>query len=125
MKYSADAYATAFWAVYTAHGAKQDAKLIERLTHLLRRTGDIHSADSIVRAIERRAAGAQGGRNVVVEFARQPTPIQLTALRAVMQSHDIIEVRTRPALVAGMRVSINGEYEYDGSLQRKLEKLFG
>jgi F0F1-type ATP synthase delta subunit len=38
--------------------------------------------------------------------------------------HDVVEEEIDPSLVAGMKVVVNDERVFDGSLKAKLDKLF-
>jgi F0F1-type ATP synthase delta subunit len=42
----------------------------------------------------------------------------------MVKKDDVVVERIDPALVAGMKMTVNDEEQFDGSLQRKLASLF-
>ena len=111
MKYAPHIYARAFLEV------KPDP---EKFLSVVLKNGDYERLDKIVEAIEMREVQAHGGRIVELEFAR----ISELAKKFKFSSHDRVHTKINPSLVAGVRVTVDGEQELDVSLQRKLNKLF-
>ena|SRR3989338_3990644 len=111
MKYSPAVYAKAFWEV------RPDA---ERFLNVVHKNGDFSRVDKIVAALEAIATHEQGGRMINLEFARETE----LAEKFKFKSHDHVRVAINPALVAGVRITIDGEQELDQSLQRKLNTLW-
>src|SRR3989344_1754355 len=104
MKYSAAMYARAFLET------KPDVK---RFLEVVAKNGDFSRIDGIVAAIERHAVHAAGGRMIELEYARSSAVSEEFKFRAKDQVHTSIS----PSLVAGVRVTIDGEKELDMSLQ--------
>ncbi|MBI2055511.1 MAG: F0F1 ATP synthase subunit delta, partial [Candidatus Sungbacteria bacterium] len=99
-------------------------EIIKRFARLLAKTGDIGRAEKIAAAVEKLTVKAKGGRWVTVEFAR---PIEAKIKRRITKifsTKDKIEEKINPGLVAGVRVTLDSEKEFDNSFQRKLKKLF-
>lgn len=115
MKYSPEIYARAFWE------AKPDAKKFLSVVH---KNGDAHRLDKIVEALERYAAHQHGGRMVTMEFARVADTELVKKLQEKFTGKDHIRTTLNPALVAGVRVTIDGEQELDVSFQRKINNLW-
>jgi|SRR3989344_3555991 len=117
MKYAPDTYARAFWETLSAQAGKPEPK---QFVEVVAKNGDFSRIDRIVAAIEKHAVHAQGGRMVELEFARSSAVSQ----KFKFSAKDRVHTSINSSLVAGVRVTIDGERELDLSLQRKLQKLF-
>ena len=120
MRYSPQVYAAAFLAA-TRGGA---ADSIHRLLELVREHGDLRKLPVILEAVEQSVAEEGGGHRVVVESARELTEENLHEITAKFTNRDIVRTEVTPALLAGVRVTVDGEWVVDASLERKLRKLF-
>lgn len=115
MKYSAETYARAFWE------AKPEMK---KFLSVVRKNGDAHRLGKIVNALETLATHEHGGRMVSIEFARHADQTKVDTLKKRFSSKDHVSMSINPSLIAGARVTMDGEQEMDASFQRKLNKLF-
>jgi len=125
MKYPPETYAAALFQVASGAPAAKRSEIVKGFVRLLAKTGDIGRAEKITAAVEKLMVKIRGGRWATIEFAR---PIELKIKRRItniFSAGDKIEEKINPALIAGVRVTLNGEKEFDNSLQRKLKKLFG
>lgn len=111
MKYAPDIYAQAFLET------KPDLK---RFLEVVAKNGDFSRIDAILAATEKRIVHEHGGRMIELEYARQSAESNKFKFTAKDRVHTSIN----PSLVAGVRITIDGEQEFDGSLQHKLQKLF-
>ncbi|MGC9599522.1 MAG: F0F1 ATP synthase subunit delta [Minisyncoccia bacterium] len=127
MKYPAHIYAKALAEVIVAakgeSGAAQDA-IVRRFIALVRQNGDEAHLRKLVEEAARFVRGKSGVRKMTIETARSLPATQKRALRALTKQGDVIEEKIDPELVAGVRVLINDELQFDGSLKGKLDKLF-
>jgi F0F1-type ATP synthase delta subunit len=125
MKHSATLYAKALAEAAQEHpssASKED--LAQNLLALVKRNGDERQLPKIVELAERLLAVKTGRRLVTITSAR-PLPESLRkALRAELGQTDIVSETVEPNLVAGVKITINGEQQLDASLKRKLDKLF-
>lgn len=119
MKYTPNTYAKAFLET------KPD---LTRFLQVVSRNGDFARIEKIVAAIQEVATKQQGGHMVHLEFARLDSARQARnsdlAEKFKFGPKDHVRVRTNSHLVAGVRVTIDGEQELDMSLRRKLNTLF-
>ncbi len=123
MKYAPHWYARALAEAIMAPGA--DGRTIARnFKALLARNGDERQARKILEEAARFARGREGIRKVAVESARTLTPAQRGSLGAFLRPGDVVEEEIAPELVAGVRVFVDDERLYDGSLKGKLDALF-
>lgn len=124
MRYTPSTYAQALLATYSQVPATKHAGVIKRFWALVRKNGDMPRAEKIVKAVERFMTHQSGGRMITIECARDISKALLSELRNKFKAHDSVQVKINPALVAGVRVTLDGEQELDQSLQRKLNNLF-
>ena len=118
MKYAPKIYAQAFLEALPAGEAGKP--FIKRFLQVIEKNGDSARLDKIVEAIEELETKKQGGRMIHIELARNPE----LAKQFKFQSKDNVKVSVNPSLVAGVRITIDGEQQFDGSLIRKLNKIF-
>ena len=123
MKYSAQTYARAFvLAVREKTVAPDDA--VRRFVAIVTRNGDRSSLRKITSEAERIALQEQGGRKVVIESARPLGRKALEEFKKEFGAPDVVEEELNPELIAGVRLTIGGEWMIDATLAGKLKKLF-
>lgn len=115
MKYAPSIYARAFL------DAKPDLK---KFLSVVAKNGDFPRIDKIVAAIEEQETHGHGGKVVNVEFAREMDDATIKKVTKKFKDRDLVSVKIAPSLIAGMRITIDGEQELDGSFQRKINKLW-
>jgi len=123
MKYPAHIYAKALAEAITAPGAGGDV-IAKNFQALLLRNGDEAHARKIVEEAARFVRGKHGIRKVTIESARELGAAQRKIVAALTKPGDVIESRIDPELVAGIRLIVNDELQFDGSLKGKLDKIF-
>ena len=124
MKYTPETYALALHDTVSRAPSEKRREIVKRFAALLRRTGDIARAGKIIRAFEKLTVKKSGGRWVEIEFARPLDAKLASKIGKLFAAKDRIEETINPALIAGARVTIDGEQELDNSLARKLKKMF-
>ncbi len=126
MKYPAHIYAKALAEVIVAtqgkSGAAQDA-IVARFIALVRRNGDESHLRKLVEEAARFVRGKRGVRKVTIATARPLSAAQRKVFQELIKSGDVVEEQMNPELVAGVRIMINDELQFDGSLKGKLDKL--
>ena len=128
MKYSVHTYAQALVEVIEdqTRGAKLGDNVIEKnFLELVRKNGDEVHLPQILDEASRLARGKSGIRQVTVESARELSASQKTTLKHFMKPHDVVEERIDPELIAGIKITVNDELQFDGSLKNKLNKVLG
>ena len=122
MKYSPKNYALAFSK--SLQGSREEKNLLANFLKLIKKNGDQKILPKILEEFKKIEINKKGGSHIKVEFAREPLEAQLKSITEKFKSWDWIETSLNPALVAGVRITIDGEREIDNSLARKLHKLF-
>jgi F0F1-type ATP synthase delta subunit len=129
MKYAPHVYARALVEVLSAPvtgpGKKTDDELAKNFLALVRKNGDERYLRKILEEASRFARGKSGVRKVTVESARALTPLQKAALAHFAKPGDIVEERIDPDLIAGIKIILNDEMQFDGSLKNKLNRVLG
>ena len=125
MRYSIKNYAQALAdAVITAHD-KDGMEIAKNFLELLRRSGDEAHMPKIVAEAERIMRAKDGSKRIVVSIARKQKQPAHGLVKHLVGPHDAIEEQIDPSLIAGMKVTVNDEMMFDGSLKTKLEVMFG
>jgi|SRR3989344_5274135 len=121
MKYSVNNYVSAFTEVIKK---TPQESVVTSFVKLLKKTGDIKSGPKIIEAIHRKLVNSGGGNWVKIETAREISEKKNKELKNNFSKKDHIIFNANPELVAGVRITINGESELDNTLNNKLNKLF-
>jgi F0F1-type ATP synthase delta subunit len=133
MKYAPHVYAKALVEVLSAPaigssaapGKKTDDELAKNFLALVRRNGDERYLRKILEEASRFARGKSGVRKVTVESARALIPSQKALIARFAKPGDMVEERIDPDLIAGIKIILNDEMQFDGSLKNKLNRVLG
>lgn len=123
MKYKPEDYAKALLAVLREKKIPEH-KAVERFIALVRKNGDQRLFPKIIETVETLQTKEAGGTVVHLEFAREASTVLHHKLNTVFGEKDRVKTSYNQRLIAGARVVIDGEQEWDYSLERKLRKLF-
>ena len=124
MRYPADTYAKALLASLEGKSGEEQQSIMRRFLAAVKKFGDEKNLPKILVAFELLTVKRNGGREVVMESAREIPATLRKELEARFKSEDLIRERINPSLIAGIRILIDGEWMVDASLKRRLEKLF-
>lgn len=125
MKYPAHIYAQALVELMADAEKKKHEDIGRRFIALVAKYGDEVHLQKILEEAARLERGRMGIRKVVLESARPLTPVQRKKLEHFATKEDVVQERVDPALVAGARIFVDDEMEFDGSLGGKLNAIFG
>ncbi|MEK7193280.1 MAG: F0F1 ATP synthase subunit delta [Patescibacteria group bacterium] len=125
MKYPVELYAEAFSEVASrALTSEKEKTLVKNFIALIERSGDIHHIQKIVAHTEKLLRIKTGKRKVTVESARPLKESAIKTLKEFIEKSDLIEEKINPNLVAGIKLTVNDEMEFDGSFASKIRALF-
>jgi F0F1-type ATP synthase delta subunit len=124
MKYPALIYAKALAAIAIDPKANS-GEVTKNFMALLRKNGDESHARKIVEETARIFRRTSGLRKVTIESARPLSKKQKNALAGILKKDDDVEERVNPDLIAGIRIIMNDEMQFDGSMKKKLDAIFG
>jgi F0F1-type ATP synthase delta subunit len=128
MKYAPHTYAKALVAVLDdAKGpaAGHDAEIAKNFLALVRKNGDEAHLLKILEEASRFARGKSGIRKVTIASAREMSVSQNETVGQFVRLGDVVERRIDPDLIAGIKITVNDEMQFDGSLKNKLNKALG
>ena len=128
MKYSAHIYAKALVEVLgdeDRSDLKEQDRVAKNFVALVRKNGDEGYLAKILEEAARMARGKSGIRQVTIESARELGAAQKATLKHFIKPGDVIEERIDPELIAGIKITVNDELQFDGSLRNKLNRALG
>ncbi|MEK9173176.1 MAG: F0F1 ATP synthase subunit delta [Patescibacteria group bacterium] len=122
MKYSPKDYALALSSIFEK--SKDEKHLISTFLKVVRKNGDQKILPKILEVFKKTEVRKNGGSHIKVEFARETKEVQIKSILKQFSPKDWVETSINPSLIAGVRITLDGEREIDNSLSRKLHKLF-
>ena len=128
MKYPAHIYAKALVEVLgdeDHHAMKEQDRVAKNFLAIVRKNGDEGYLRKILEEAAVMARGKSGVRQVTIESARELGAAQKATLKHFIQPGDVVEERIDPELIAGVKITVNDELQFDGSLRNKLNKALG
>lgn len=124
MRYAADVYARALEDALSGATSASRSALAERFARVVSKNGDTSRLPLIFKEIEKRIVHENNGRIIDIESARPLGQKVEAKFLARFGKNDRVRFSVTPALVAGVRVTIDGAQECDSSLARTLNKIF-
>jgi F0F1-type ATP synthase delta subunit len=124
MKYSAYMYAKALVEVLSDPKVN-DESAAQNFLALVKKNNDEGHLKKILEEASRFARGRGGVRKVTVESARELKVTQKDLVKRFIKPGDVVEERIDPELIAGIRIILNDELQFDGSLKNKLNRALG
>ncbi len=122
-KISVDSYADALLAV--SKETKNAGKLIEKFIEAIKKNNDWARRTQILEACEKKWRHLHGKSLITIESARPLSSEQQSKLTNQWKNKNSdIEYKINNSLIAGVKVIINEEKQFDVSLKRKLATLF-
>lgn len=98
--------------------------VLRAFTKTIARKGERRRFGEILHEVEAALIRREGGRMIKIETARELKPREKGEIKSRFGAKDQLEIVIRPELIAGIRITIDGEEAIDNTLRRKLEKLF-
>ena len=125
MHYKPQLYARAFAeSVHARMNVKEKSALVKNFVEAVKRHGDGDNLKKIIAEAERMIREKQGIRKVTIETARPQKFDAHKLFGKFLEKSDVVEMKVKPNLVAGVRITVNDEQELDMTLKSKLQKLF-
>jgi F0F1-type ATP synthase delta subunit len=124
MKYSIQNYAKALVGAIENLGTKSDAAIGKNFLAIVQKNGDEARLPKILDEAGRLARARGGAREVVIASARPLSDPQKKALHRFIKTGDIVRYVVDPDLVAGVKITVNDEMQFDGTMKAKLDEMF-
>src|SRR3989344_841986 len=99
-----------------------EKKIVDNFLKLLKKNVDVKNAMEIIRLAEVFILQKTGNKKITLETAREIG--RKNIFKEIVRRHDIVEEKIDPELIAGIRITVNGEKQLDFSLKNKLDKIF-
>jgi F0F1-type ATP synthase delta subunit len=124
MKYDPRLYGKALAeAAAGALDPKKEQEIIRNFMRIVMERGDDKKWPKILAAAEKALREKEGRRKITIETARAQKDVR-KEFSSVLKPSDIIEEKVDPEMIAGVKVTIDDSRQFDGSLARKMAKLF-
>ena len=125
MKHKPKIYAEALAEIAMKPASAQEASARQsNFLKLLEKNGDICKASQIISLAKKIFIKKTGRRQLTIESARKIKAKQKELVDSILQKGDIVEEKINKDLLAGIKIIINGEKQFDASMQKKLENIF-
>lgn len=118
MKYNPKIYAQVLVALIK----DKEEGIPEKFFALLRKNGDLKKAKEIIALAEKITLKEAGGRKIVIEGARKGA--LKNAVKGLANGQDIVKEKINPALVAGIKITVDDEKQLDYSFKHTLDIIF-
>lgn len=107
-----------------AEGPERSRRTAENFVKLLDKNGQMHRAKEILNLAEDFLLARQGKNKITFETARKMTSAQKKMLEGFAKSGDNVQEKINSELIAGIKIIINNNKQFDASLRKKLENIF-
>jgi F0F1-type ATP synthase delta subunit len=126
MKYRINDYAKALVGAIEAKPAGGDAAIEKNFLALVRKNGDEARLGKILDEAGRLTRAKKGGtRAVLIESARSLSAAQEKMVKHFLHPGDAVQYCVNKDLIAGIRITVNDEAQFDGTMEKKLNSVFG
>ena len=127
MKYSVHDYAKALDAALAEAGTLTPAKsetIGKNFLAIVRRNGDEGRLKKILEEAGRLSRGKQGTREITVVSARALAKPQEKLLQQFVKPSDAVRYEIDPDVIAGIKIIVDDEMQFDGTMKAKLDNIF-
>lgn len=100
-----------------------EKKVIGNFLNLLTKTGQEKKAKEILDLAETIYLVKHGNRRIIFETARKMTSGQVKLMETLVKKGDVVKEKINPELIAGVKIIINNEKQFDNSMLNKLNNI--
>lgn len=123
MKIKTKIYAKALAKAILGGKAPVD-KIIDNFVKILIKAGMEKKAKEILDLAEDMLLKENGNRKITFEVARRLTFENRDLLKQFVKSGDVVKEKINRELIAGVKIMVNDEKQFDNSLRNKLQNMF-
>lgn len=116
-------YAKALAEVLSKKGIDEEG-VINNFVKILVKSGQEKRAKEIVALAENLILEKSGKKKIILETARKISPKQREALKAVIKEGDVVQEKISPEIIAGIKIIINNERQFDASMLKNLQQIY-
>lgn len=99
-------------------------KIVANFVNLLIKTDQEKKAKEILTLTEDLLLRKQGKKKIVFEMARRLTPGNKSLLKQFVKEGDVVKEKINHQLIAGVKIVVNNEKQFDNSMQAKIQRIF-
>lgn len=103
------------------HKRLSEKKLVANFLNLLQKNQDVKKIREIILLVEKLLFKKTGNKKIIFETARK---VDFKNFDNYIKRGDKVENKINKDLVAGVKITINGEKQLDLSLKNKLDNVF-
>lgn len=123
-KLYAKALAEVILASEKARGGRASTdSIVKNFVQFLEKNGQMHGAKEILNLAEDFLLVKQGKRKITFETARRLTADHRAKLKEFVEEGDIVKEKVNHELIAGVKITINNEKQFDNSMLNKINNL--
>lgn len=100
-----------------------EKKIVENFVKLLKKTGQEKRVKEILDLAEDMLLRKQEKKKIVFEVARRLTSENRALLKQFAREGDIVKEKINHNLVAGVKITVNNEKQFDNSMLNKLNNI--
>ena len=100
-----------------------EKKIVNNFVKLLISSGYERKSKEILDLAEDLLLKKQGKRKIIFETARKITTSQKKLLESFVKKGDVVKEKINPELIAGIKIIINNEKQFDNSMLSKLNNI--
>ncbi|MEK7562186.1 MAG: F0F1 ATP synthase subunit delta [Patescibacteria group bacterium] len=101
-----------------------ESKIKDNFIKFLQKNGDMSKAGQIVSLAKKIFIKKTGRRQLTIESARKIKAKQKELVESILRKGDIVDEKINKDLLAGIKIIIDGEKQFDASMQKKLQNIF-
>ena len=101
-----------------------ESKIKDNFIKFLQKNGDMSKAGQIVSLAKKIFIEKTGRRQLTIESARKIKAKQKELVESILRKGDIVDEKINKDLLAGIKIIIDGEKQFDASMQKKLQNIF-
>ena len=102
----------------------QEKKLLDNFLKLLEKNRDTVKVKKIITLAEILFFKKTGRKKIILETARKMSSEQKNLFGFLVKNGDIVQEKINKDLIAGVKIIVNNERQFDASIQKKLENIF-
>jgi F0F1-type ATP synthase delta subunit len=111
-------------SIKKTEGSERSRRIVNNFAKLLVSAGLENKAKDILALTEDFLLAKKGKRKITFQTARKITTGQKNVLKGFAKEGDIVKEEISPELIAGIKIIINNNKQFDASLNGKLQKIF-
>ncbi len=96
-------------------------KVVNNFVKFLVAAGLQNKSEEILEKTQELLLQKQGNQRIIFETARKIDTKNF--MKSFVKKGDLVEEKINPALIAGIRITVNGQKQFDNSLVNKLNKI--